>query len=288
MQVGGRPQTIRMVVQQPDGTERQQEVEMPTAETDASDDTSSGALVAQEIPHGTLEMMANLAEHASEGEVVTGLDPDEGAGQQVLLNSGNTYQTVTIVPSDSNSGEVSYVLIVSQPDDDKGSKGDEVDVDMSVYDFNEGEQQGGHISGEGQSVHGNSGMSIVTGSGGGTTTKSPRVVKISTKKSQSVTQAHMCNYCNYTSPKRYLLSRHMKSHSEERPHKCSVCERGFKTLASLQNHVNTHTGTRPHQCKECESAFTTSGLYLKKLECSYTCGFSLLDNEFSSSLMHLV
>jgi uncharacterized Zn-finger protein len=57
-----------------------------------------------------------------------------------------------------------------------------------------------------------------------------------------VTQAHMCNYCNYTTPKRYLLSRHMKSHSEERPHKCSVCERGFKTLASLQNHVNTHTG----------------------------------------------
>ena len=57
-----------------------------------------------------------------------------------------------------------------------------------------------------------------------------------------VTQAHMCNYCNYTTSKRYLLSRHMKSHSEERPHKCSVCERGFKTLASLQNHVNTHTG----------------------------------------------
>ena len=58
-----------------------------------------------------------------------------------------------------------------------------------------------------------------------------------------VSQAHMCNYCNYTTAKRYLLARHMKSHSEERPHKCSVCERGFKTLASLQNHVNTHTGT---------------------------------------------
>lgn len=115
-------------------------------------------------------------------------------------------------------------------------------------------------------------------------------MKILPKKSQTVTQAHMCNYCNYTSPKRYfippllasniigsglftislwccnifflhryLLSRHMKSHSEERPHKCSVCERGFKTLASLQNHVNTHTGTKPHRCKFCDSCFTTSG-----------------------------
>ncbi|RWS19874.1 Zinc-finger double domain containing protein 12-like protein, partial [Leptotrombidium deliense] len=69
---------------------------------------------------------------------------------------------------------------------------------------------------------------------------------------------HMCNYCNYTSSKRYLLSRHMKSHSEERPHKCGICERGFKTIASLQNHVNTHTGVRPHGCKYCEAAFTTS------------------------------
>ena len=60
----------------------------------------------------------------------------------------------------------------------------------------------------------------------------------------------MCNYCNYTTSKRYLLSRHMKSHSEERPHKCSVCERGFKTLASLQNHVNTHTGIKIRRRKE--------------------------------------
>ena len=86
-----------------------------------------------------------------------------------------------------------------------------------------------------------------------------KIVKLVPRKSQVVTQAHMCNYCNYTSPKRYLLSRHMKSHSEERPHKCSVCERGFKTMASLQNHVNTHTGTKPHNCRYCDAAFTTSG-----------------------------
>lgn len=88
-----------------------------------------------------------------------------------------------------------------------------------------------------------------------------KIVKFVPRKSQVVAQPHMCNYCNYTSPKRYLLSRHMKSHSEERPHKCRVCERGFKTLASLQNHVNTHTGTKPHLCKFCDAAFTTSGKY---------------------------
>ena len=59
----------------------------------------------------------------------------------------------------------------------------------------------------------------------------------------------MCNYCNYTSPKRYLLTRHMKAHSEERPHKCNICSRMFKTIPALQNHVNTHTGVRPQHCK---------------------------------------
>jgi len=29
-----------------------------------------------------------------------------------------------------------------------------------------------------------------------------KIIKILPKKSQTVTQAHMCNYCNYTSPKR--------------------------------------------------------------------------------------
>lgn len=90
------------------------------------------------------------------------------------------------------------------------------------------------------------------------------------KKSQVSLAMHMCSYCNYTSPKRYLLSRHMKSHSEERPYKCSVCERGFKTLASLQNHVNTHTGTKPHMCKYCDSCFTTSGELVRHVRYRHT------------------
>ncbi|GAB6020448.1 hypothetical protein CHUAL_003141 [Chamberlinius hualienensis] len=277
MQQGGQPvvvsranriaqskgrQTIRMVVQQPDGTERHEDLEVPTA------DASDGTLVSQELSQGaTLQMMASLTGSATSAESV--------------LNSGNGYQTVTLVPSEGSAGEVSYVLIVSQPEDEKveHKMAPEVDVDMSVYDFNEGEQQGGQVETDVK----DSLLKVTAGNvaasssrtesssrpvGGGN--KPARVVKLNTKKSQSVTQAHMCNYCNYTSPKRYLLSRHMKSHSEERPHKCSVCERGFKTLASLQNHVNTHTGTRPHQCKVCESAFTTSGELVRHVRYRHT------------------
>lgn len=237
-------QTIRMVVRQPDGTETEQTIPVSNTRTPTLV-TSDG----QEIhisDEGTLQMMATLAEQAATGALTDG-------SNQVILNAGNsTYQTVTIMPSDTNPGEVSYVLIVSQSDDDKdGQK--ELDLDMSVYDFNEGEKHGEIVSEE------------VAPDG----TKT-RTIRITQKKSQMVTQAHMCNYCNYTSPKRYLLSRHMKSHSEERPHKCSVCERGFKTLASLQNHVNTHTGTRPHMCRDCDASFTTSGELVRHVRYRHT------------------
>ncbi|XP_050076178.1 transcriptional repressor CTCFL-like [Anopheles maculipalpis] len=86
----------------------------------------------------------------------------------------------------------------------------------------------------------------------------------------SASSLYMCNYCNYTSGKLFLLSRHLKTHSDDRPHKCVVCERGFKTLASLQNHVNTHTGTKPHRCKHCDNCFTTSGELIRHIRYRHT------------------
>nr|CAH0102636.1 unnamed protein product [Daphnia galeata] len=210
-----------------------------------------------------------------------GTSADEGV---VLAQGEGGYQTVTILPPESSSGEVSYVLIVQQPDgaeqavissevldgtegeviqedeeaeDDENFDGDEdkdEDQNLAVYDFDEGEEGG---SADGQDSEDED--------------IKPRMSKGGSKKvTQTVSQAHMCNYCNYTSPKRYLLSRHMKCHSEERPHKCSVCDRGFKTLASLQNHVNTHTGTKPHRCKHCHSSFTTSGELVRHVRYRHT------------------
>ncbi len=42
-----------------------------------------------------------------------------------------------------------------------------------------------------------------------------KIIKVTPKRTPQGMQAQlMCNYCNYTSPKRYLLTRHMKTHSE--------------------------------------------------------------------------
>ncbi|XP_014244316.1 transcriptional repressor CTCFL-like isoform X2 [Cimex lectularius] len=208
--------------------------------------------VVQGIPEaaGGEEQFVSIAQNSEETEQQPTEDVqvvDENG--QMVLGSGDSFQTVTIVPSETSSGEVSYVLIVQQPED----KEKEEDQDLTVYDFDDQEEP-----------------NPLSGPESADEEDKSKIIKVIPKKSQTVTQVHMCNYCNYTSPKRYLLSRHMKSHSEERPHKCSVCERGFKTLASLQNHVNTHTGTKPHRCKYCQSAFTTSGELVRHVRYKHT------------------
>ncbi|KAF8764826.1 transcriptional repressor CTCF-like [Argiope bruennichi] len=236
-------QTIRMILRNADGTETEQNV--PVSSSRVPTLLTNDGQEVQLSDENQLQMISTIVEQAASSGLADG-------NNQVILNVGNAYQAVTVVPTNGASGEVSYMFIVAQSDDDKDPT-KEMDLDMSVYDFNEGEKHGEIVAEE------------VAPDG----TKT-RTIRITQKKSQIVTQAHMCNYCNYTSPKRYLLSRHMKSHSEERPHKCGVCERGFKTLASLQNHVNTHTGTRPHCCRDCDASFTTSGELVRHVRYRHT------------------
>ena len=178
------------------------------------------------------------------GEHIGKEEPELPSNQVVLAGAGSDqYQTDTIVPNQENNGEVSYVLIVEQAGEQEKKPGM-----GEVYDF-ETENDPDYEEEE--------------------EPDEKKMMKIRPRQVVGGT-AHMCNYCNYTTPKRYLLSRHMKSHSEERPHKCSVCERGFKTLASLQNHVNTHTGTKPHRCKYCEASFTTSGELVRHVRYRHT------------------
>ncbi|KAK7478359.1 hypothetical protein BaRGS_00030363 [Batillaria attramentaria] len=171
----------------------------------------------------------------------------------VVLNAANTLQTLAVVPSEGENGEVNYILIVSQPDGaNKVLVTQGISLDMNTM-LNL--KEAGELTEE-----------MVEEDG---TTK--RILKIVPKRIFPEANSDlMCHYCNYTSPKRYLLTRHMKSHSEDRPHKCEICSRGFKTYASLTNHVNTHTGTRPHKCKQCDAAFTTSGELVRHVRYRHT------------------
>ncbi|XP_055626558.1 transcriptional repressor CTCF-like isoform X2 [Toxorhynchites rutilus septentrionalis] len=185
---------------------------------------------------------------SKDSEPVLTTAPPDAEIEEVEEEYDEEVETVPVEAKlESDTKEVGYVLIVQGDDSKEDVEGiDEENIEEeNVYDFEEAE-------------------------GSGTDLK-PHVSKPSRTKTQtSGGLSHMCNYCNYTTNKRFLLARHMKSHSEDRPHKCSVCERGFKTIASLQNHVNTHTGTKPHHCKHCDSNFTTSGELVRHVRYRHT------------------
>lgn len=57
----------------------------------------------------------------------------------MVVGAGDSFQTVTIVPSETSSGELSYVLIVQQPGEDDDKEKEE-DQDLTVYDFDDQEE----------------------------------------------------------------------------------------------------------------------------------------------------
>ncbi|KAL0851884.1 hypothetical protein ABMA28_000177 [Loxostege sticticalis] len=190
-------------------------------------------------------------------------DENEAMGEdEQILADNEGYQTVTLVPSESSNGEVSYVLVVqedSKPvvnidikvDQDKLNEEDEKGND-DVYNF-EDEEAGEEGTDDDQDD-----------------TNAGNVKPATTSKRKYLRPHFTCTFCSYTSHRRYLLLRHMRSHSEDRPHKCQVCERGFKTTASLQNHLNMHNGVKPHICKYCNSPFTTSGELVRHVRYKHT------------------
>ncbi|XP_059055082.1 transcriptional repressor CTCF-like [Achroia grisella] len=225
----------------------------PLANVDAEDEQDAGVtyFVDEEgryyyQPAGDNQNLVSLSTIVTE-------EPEGMPKQEQMLVDVDSYQAVTLLPSESSTGEVSYVLVVQEENKpvvniDIKMDQEEEKANEDVYNFEEEEDPADDGSDEDDDGK----------------------LKPPPTKRKYLRPHFTCSFCSYTSHRRYLLLRHMKSHSEERPHKCGVCERGFKTISSLQNHVNMHNGVKPHVCKYCNSPFTTSGELVRHVRYKHT------------------
>ncbi|KAL4152777.1 hypothetical protein QTP88_000610 [Uroleucon formosanum] len=209
----------------------------------------------QMIANTNLNNLSNLTEIA----LPNAQDENKKEIPQIAALGDSGYQTVSLVQADADPHKY-VVYIVNQKDSNYEASNNSKDISkeghdpeaMNVNNIFDGEKNPTLLKKQNIKEQDNK-------------TKIPKLVS---KKSQTI--VHQCDYCNYSTGKRYLLSRHMKSHSKERPCLCTICDRGFKTLTSLQNHINTHTGTKPYNCRSCSSAFTTSGELVRHVRYKHT------------------
>ncbi|WAR11384.1 CTCF-like protein [Mya arenaria] len=220
-------------------------------------DMSSPQLVALQNPDDSSEspvMALNLENLVQVGSMASSQSHQTMDTETLTQQTAAGYHSVALLPTGSGdqTGDVRYVLIVNPGAGGQGA-GDKLQPPSPnpKVGVSEGRAVGMRKPGRQGQVD-----SLLKGQG----------AESLLNDGEELT----CHICNYTSPQRYLLRRHMKTHLGERQHKCGLCYRAFKTLASLQNHINTHTGVRPHKCKMCESAFVTSGELVRHIRYKHT------------------
>ncbi|XP_072554726.1 transcriptional repressor CTCF [Paramormyrops kingsleyae] len=184
------------------------------------------------LPEGfqVVKVGANGEVETVEQDELQGQEPPEQPNEDPSWAKDPDYQPPVRKPKKTKKSKLRY-------NTEEGK-----DMDVSVYDFEEEQQEGLLSEVNAEKVVGNM--------------KPPKPTKI---KKKGVKKTFQCELCSYTCPRRSNLDRHMKSHTDERPHKCHLCGRAFRTVTLLRNHLNTHTGTRPHKCTDCDMAFVTSG-----------------------------
>lgn len=104
--------------------------------------------------------------------------------------------------------EYKYVFIVEGADDEKMTPADDNDSDNQVYEFDDIDEENtmNDDADDKTKIVKIIGHSSIN-------SKAKKGVNVPATGTGSF---HLCSFCNYSTPKRYLLARHMKCHSEDR------------------------------------------------------------------------
>lgn len=102
---------------------------------------------------------------------------------------------------------------------------------------------------------------------------------------------HHCQYCPFSTTRRYRLEEHESLHTGIGRHRCDMCEKTFGTVTKLRQHkMRTHDKQPTHFCSLCDfSGYTLDDVRRHKLRCHsgelhHPC--SHCSAQFSSEVAH--
>lgn len=122
-------------------------------------------------------------------------------GKKIQELESEDYEQIIERDDAGGDDDFKYVFIVQ--DEEDGNEEKAVDAEGEVYEFDEYEEDALEDVDDKSKIVKILSQTTVKKSGG-------------QQAAPQGNNVHMCSYCNYTTPKRYLLARHMKCHSEDR------------------------------------------------------------------------
>lgn len=104
------------------------------------------------------------------------------------------------------------------------------------------------------------------------------------KKTSDEMVKHKCPTCEYATPRKYNLKKHMQTHMSDRSIRCSHCPKQFMYKQSLQSHMKIHADEYHFSCSKCWKGFNEeteklvheSKCTVRRYECSFCQKFSTL------------